>query len=411
MQQLLKWMRQLVYPAAAIFLIWAGYQVVASPFISETNGKVVVVYDGDSTAPECTDVAPNAENVSEAALAGLCQAVHDQQGHGPDVHLVNIHEELQDSAGRVAKIYERLGSEIAHGSVLGVISLLTSPDSPPVVRFCRTMQIPLLLAVAANDDLMSSGEDAAGIVFRLMPTNGRQAAQIAIWLRSRMPLRLALFHEPNSFGEFLRSELTRELEPEIRSKRIIIYNFEVTEQLQFADLMPELWCSKLDAVAYLGFAPGAMDLLSKLKWYRADKDQVACEARDASQSFKNLTVLLASGAYEQDLDDTDKYTFPFPVFAMLPTRPGGAGSHFSSSKTLPTENDASEYGYDSYMLMRRLAAQNPESEARTDLRRILSQSTEESKTGHEYRFDRNGELQPAEKNRYQAYALASARKP
>src|ERR1039457_7346219 len=74
MQQLLNWMRRLVYPVAIILLLWAGYQVIASPYISESNGKILAVYDGDSTVQNCIEeetVTPDKENVSEEALAGL----------------------------------------------------------------------------------------------------------------------------------------------------------------------------------------------------------------------------------------------------------------------------------------------------------------------------------------------------
>jgi hypothetical protein len=406
MQQLLNWMRRLVYPAAIILLLWAGYQAIASPYISESNGKIVAVYDGDSTVQNCIEeetVTPDKENVSEEALAGFCRAVLVAK-HGPEVDLLNIHHD------EVTKIYQQLASRVARGSVLGVISFLTSPDSPPVVRFCRTMQIPLLVAVAANDDLMAPAEDTRGIVFRMMPTNGRQAVDIATWLGEQAhgpPLRVAVFHQPNPFGEFLQRQLNHELQPKTSHKEVILYNFEVTEQMEFADLMPQLWGECLDTIVYLGFASRAMDLLNKLRWYSADRGQVACRSADTSRSFK-VPVLLSSGAYEEDLNDREKYSFPFKVFAMLPTQPA------AKKEAKPTQPDASqdgeqtgasEYGYDSYALLESLAAQKF---------KTPSQPIASSKTGHDYRFDENGELRPAEKNKYQAYLLGSsppARKP
>jgi hypothetical protein len=280
------------------------------------------------------------------------------------------------------------------------------------------MQIPLLVAVAANDDLMASAEDTRGIVFRMVPTNGRQAVEIATCLGEQAatclgekahggPLRVALFHEPNPFGEFLQRQLNHALQPKTRHKEVILYNFEVTEQMEFADLMPQLWCEKFDTIVYLGFASRAMDLLNKLRWYRADRDQVACRSADTSRSFK-VPVLLSSGAYEEDLNDRSKYQFRFKVFAMLPTQPA------AKKEAKPTQPDASqdgeetgasEYGYDSYALLESLAAQKF---------RTSSQSIGRSTTGHIYLFDENGELTPAEMNRYQAYLLGSylpARKP
>ena len=85
----------------------------------------------------------------------------------------------------------------------------------------------------------------------MIPTNGLQARNMAEWLRQQLnmrqqlhpnqgPLRTALFHETNSFGEFLHRQLTHEIQPEIRDNKLIVYNFEVTEQQEFAFLMPQL---------------------------------------------------------------------------------------------------------------------------------------------------------------------------
>ena len=402
MQEILNVARRLVYPAAMCLLLWAGWQVLFSPYISDSSGKIIVVYDGDSTVQDCAEAAhmtPDKENPSEEALAGFCGAVRALPKTRPEVDLVNVHNEEDDRVElKTTKMYQQLASRVALGPVAGVISLLTSPDSPPVVRFCRTMQIPLLLAVAANDDLMAPAEDTSGLVFRMMPTNGRQAADMATWLGQRAhgpTLRVAAFHEPNAFGEFLQRQLNLELRPKTRNKEIALSNFEVTEQLEFADLMPELWCEKFDMIVYLGFAPRAMDLLNKLRWYKAD-DQVTCPSKDV---FQKLTVLLSSGAYNDELNDREKYAFPFEVFAMLPTQPVKEAKPGGPETSQDDETAASEYGYDSYSLLENLAAQKFT---------MPSQPIGASKTGHDYHFDKDGELMPAEKNHYQPYLLASS---
>src|SRR5450755_4210875 len=313
MQQLLKLMRRLVYPAAATFLLWSAYQVFATPYTSDAGGRILVIYDGDSTVQKCEpNMTSGKENDSEEALTGFCKALLKS---GPE-ELLNLHTELHEQTdGKDARIYQQLASKVARGTVLGVISFLTSPDSPAVVRFCRTMQIPLLLAVAANDDLMARAEDTYGIVFRMIPTNGEQAIDMAEWLRRQVHgpqrLRVVAFHEPNSFGEFLQRKLVQDLRSETQEKKILLYNFEVTEQLEFADLMPQLWCGNNDVLVYLGFQSRALDVLNKLKSYRADLDQVPCHPQNPSRTFENLTVLLSSGSYQEDLNDDDKYLFPF----------------------------------------------------------------------------------------------------
>jgi hypothetical protein len=408
MQQFFKGMRGLVYAAAVIFLLWAGYRIIASPYISDNSGRIVAIYDGDFAVQDCNgDITPNKENQSEQALAGFCNAVKTAATRGPEVDLLNVHAEVRDHTDATSsRIYQQLSSKVALGSVLGVISFLTSPDSPPVIRFCRTMQIPLVLALAANDDLTTPPEDTHGIVFRMIPTNGRQAEDMAKWLQQlhlkEGILRTAVFHENNSFGEFLDRRLTHELEPQIRAKALIMYDLEATEQIEFADLMPQLWCHKINLVVYLGFPSRALDLLNKLGSYKADVDQVPCPSRNRSRTFDNLTVLLSSGAYQEDLNDQEKYPFPFEVFAMLPTRPAlrqEPNTSPSNGAQDDQETGPSAYGYDSYDLLERLAKQKF---------RIPSQPIAHPKTGHEFRFDGDGELIPVGENRYRAYRLGSS---
>jgi hypothetical protein len=218
---------------------------------------------------------------------------------------------------------------------------------------------------------------------------------------------MAVFHEPNAFGEFLQRKLTHELhevQTKAGQKEGALYSFEVTEQLAFADLMPQLLCENLDMIVYLGFASRAMDLLNKIRFYRADKDTVTCDLKDPSRMFKKVTVLLASGAYQEDLNDGGKYQFPFEVVAMLPTPPAvkkGAQPTQPSASQDDDPTGASEYGYDSYAVLESLAAQKF---------KAPSQPLGSSKTGHDYRFNEKGELTPADKNRYQAYPLESSRK-
>lgn len=97
------------------------------------------------------------------------------------------------------------------------------------------MQIPLLLVLAANDDLMAPSEDTHGIVFRMIPNNGRQAVDMADSLRGQIQphqrLRIALFHEPNSFGDFLNRQLSHELQWELINKKLLLDKFEVLKDL------------------------------------------------------------------------------------------------------------------------------------------------------------------------------------
>lgn len=419
MQQLLKWIRHLLYPAALILLVWAAYKVIASPYTSESKGNILVVYNGDSAGEQCKNLMVDMENESQEALAGLCEAEKNQGG--PAVDLLTIGARDRDRSDMDAsKVYQQLATQIAGGTVLGVISLLPSPDSVPIVRFCRTMGIPLLLAIAANDDLMGPAEDTAGIVFRMVPTNGMQAKNIATWIGEQVPhsgpLRVAVFHEPNSFGEFLERHLTLELKQQLKEReKVLTFQFEVNDHLEFTDLLPQLWCENLDAVVYLGFAPRATDLLNKLIWFRADKDQIRCRSKDDVRSFDNLSVVLASAAYREDLNDPAEYPFPFRVFAMLPTQstktnePGAAaneGNPDHQAQVRPVT--FSDYGYDSYNLMKLLAAQNQRKGGGNDLFKILSQRSDHTKTGHTYVFGPSGELSPEAENMYQAYRLRSS---
>jgi hypothetical protein len=166
--------------------------------------------------------------------------------------------------------------------------------------------------------------------------------------------------------------------------------------------MPQLWCREIDQIVYLGFPGRALDLLNTLSSYKADPDQIPCNAHNRSRTFDTLQVLLSSGAYQDELNDRAKYAFRFNVFAMLPTHPIRTPD---TTLTAPAsgqddeESQASAYGYDSYTLLERLANERFKSP---------SQPIEPPKTAHEFRFDENGELIPANRNKYQAYWLASS---
>jgi hypothetical protein len=84
---------------------------------------------------------------------------------------------------------------------------------------------------------------------------------------------------------------------------------------------------------------------------------------------------------------------------MLPTQPVKEAKPGGPETSQDDETAASEYGYDSYSLLENLAAQKFT---------MPSQPIGASKTGHDYHFDKDGELMPAEKNHYQPYLLASS---
>src|ERR1019366_44819 len=111
MQELLNWARRLVYPAALCLLFWAGWQVLFSPYISDSSGKIIAVYDGDTTVQDCAEaehMTPDKESVPEQALAGFCAAVRAVSKLGPQVDLVNIHSEVNDrSDPKTTKMYQQ----------------------------------------------------------------------------------------------------------------------------------------------------------------------------------------------------------------------------------------------------------------------------------------------------------------
>src|SRR5450755_3299844 len=98
MQELLNWARRLVYPAALCLLLWAGWQVLFSPYISDSSGKIIAVYDGSTTIKDCNDdMTPDKENVSEEALAGFCKAWKEAWPKPrPEVDPLNIRDEGND---------------------------------------------------------------------------------------------------------------------------------------------------------------------------------------------------------------------------------------------------------------------------------------------------------------------------
>jgi hypothetical protein len=159
-----------------------------------------------------------------------------------------------------------------------------------------------------------------------------------------------------------------------------------------------------------------MDLINKLKWYHADPSSTSCDAGRSSpekpRSFDRLTVLLSSGAYQEDLDDKNKFHFRFGAYAMLATKPVSVGivtnDHRHQTSDVNEVVSEIQYGYDAYKLMAHLASSG-KAKGSGSLRTILSSQPLDSKTGHKYDFDERGELVPVDKNRYQVYWLASSR--
>jgi hypothetical protein len=279
------------------------------------------------------------------------------------------------------------------------------------VRFFRTLRVPLVVAVAANDDLLEPRNGTEGLVFRIVPTNGVQASNIYEWVRTTgdlamklpkdKPRHIAIFYEGNSFGTFLQQEFLKRLDPQNKednngeTPEIITYNYLVNDHTEFSTLLPELRCNHTDLIAYFGYFPRSLELLNKLKSYPAPRSSAkACNDDPDGHDHTFVPVLLSDGAYQRELENLDKYQFPFPIWAALPTVPDS--KHDLGYK----------YGYDAYTLVTRIRNSTSNPLSRPALFKIL-QFQEGKATHHEFAFDRSGELVNVPQNKYKLHLLKS----
>jgi len=216
-----------------------------------------------------------------------------------------------------------------------------------------------------------------------------------------VPRHIAIFYEGNSFGTFLQQEFLKNLNPQDKednngvTPEIITYNYSVNEHTEFATLLPELRCNHTDLIAYFGYFPRSLELLNKLKSYPPPKTSPkACNDHADGHDHSFVPVLLSDGAYQRELENLDKYQFPFPIWAALPTVPD-------------LKHDLGyKYGYDAYTLVTRIRNSTSNPLSRPALIDIL-QFHEGAATQHEFTFDRFGELVNVPQNKYKLHLLKS----
>jgi len=348
----------LVVPVCIVVLLIAvGVEFASVHYVADRDGAVLVVINSASPtdfSKQVLDGVAKAQNVLELRRLPAPTTVT------VDIKTVDTNAQNGSAYYHTCRV---LAKEIARHRVLGVISSCTSLTEKPVIEICRSLKIPLLIAVASNDQLLSA--NTAGIVFRLLPNNSEQVREIALWASKYQAV--AVFHESNDYGDFLFDRLAAQMQREGRR----YYSFPVSQYTEFATLLPNLRTYQLDSCVFLGYSTRAADLLDKME-----------------RSGLKLPILLSDGSFSVDLQSAIR-NYSFPVSLCFPTDPGMNGVGLKGFGT---------YGYDGYLLLSRLRREAPSRHRplASDAFRVIAGEGSQGGTDagnplHGYSFDAVGE--------------------
>lgn len=103
------------------------------------------------------------------------------------------------------KIRNDLVTLIAHKNIIGIIAANTSETIEPVLQVGKEFNIPVLITVASNDDIITNYKD---ISFRLLANDGKQGLVISKWCRSKLvdnnSNKIGVLYSQTRYGKGLR---------------------------------------------------------------------------------------------------------------------------------------------------------------------------------------------------------------
>lgn len=128
---------------------------------------------------------------------------------------LELSSDLTLDSARSERLRVDLLRAIAAENVVAIISADTSSTAGTVIEVASTFQIPVLLAVATNAELLQLEHSTA---IRLVPSDALQADTITGWCRETLraessdgPVRVGVLHDTTAYGLGLRAELQRRL--------------------------------------------------------------------------------------------------------------------------------------------------------------------------------------------------------
>jgi branched-chain amino acid transport system substrate-binding protein len=170
------WMRQRALAGAICFFLLPATSFAA---------KVKIGFINSMTGPE----APIAENLTNAVTL----AMQDLKKNGIDVELIK-----EDDGGKPELSMASFEKLATRDKVAGIVGPYSSKCAAAVAKLAEKYSVPLLIPVAAKDDITKQGNQW---VFRLSATT-KDYATILLDMVTRIgkPKSIAILHENSDFG-------------------------------------------------------------------------------------------------------------------------------------------------------------------------------------------------------------------
>lgn len=361
--------------AAGIILAVLCFALAAYRNQGTIDSRPVFLVTGD-----CDKLGDFCHDVYDGVKEAVSTVRIDASERKPVVQLLNTHgrTSLDSFRDTFLELYIRR-------DVRAVISADISTIAPIVIRVANSYRIPVLLAVATNNDILK--ERRADLAFRLVPTDSQQAQLMADWCKCK--LRPVIIHGGQTpYGRFLGSTIVDLLDQTApcspkRAPIVITGYFDATDL--FSALVPirELG---IDGMVFIGYADRFKELYGKLKALNLE-----------------IPVLLSDGCYAPSLiqsPPSGDFALSFPI----DPKPRANRHNIRASGV---------FGYDAYVLLVRAFSdmdRNSPSEGSfpASLRNAAKTTTVQEDLLERYKFDINGENESAH---FQEYSLNKAATP
>jgi hypothetical protein len=283
----------------------------------------------------------------------------------------------------IQSLRSKLIKEITDYNVVAIISANTSQTVPTVLQVGKTFNIPVLITVATNTDIINGYNDVA---LRLIARDSKQAEAIQEWC-AKQSMRIGLIYDLTRYGTGLRDALTERVGPD----RLIPFSVNTTTDI--AGILIYGRASEVQSWVIVGYRNQAVEFYSK-------KVSLKLEG----------SMLFSDGAYGKwlsqlpsDPSNTQQVFLSFPAVPVSP-KPTA-----NSSQQEPELRGYATLGFDAYYLISRAVA-DLNGVGKTQKHRLVqairdaaTNSNATAKTKQDYKFDSNGE------NEYASFSVTEVR--
>jgi hypothetical protein len=377
---------QLLTALPIALVVVGAYYAWNQHYISHSDGTILVI---TITDPATKGASQFSKQVYDGAFAAKNALDHAAKL-----------DEIRLDVDAKTKLPLLISQRISQYRILGIISAGTSQTDKALAVLCRHLHIPLLIAVATNDSLLSHETEVANsqiissaplrasganfdqiereqdeddlvnaghssttlhgvdvpaaqsalhdgqtaleerVVFRMLPNNTQQAIAIAKKIeklgKPSGSNRILIFHEENEYASFLYETLR----PLVSNQ--LVFDYTVEDSGSISSSLPSLQRlaseSKISGIIYLGYSDHSLELLQGL------------DAWDVK-----VPIILSDGCYSKHLFGTASQ-LSSPVYLAFPIPP-----NLSSDGSL---SGFGVYGANAYNLLAHLNGMDAASEGR-----------------------------------------------